>query len=222
MKDRIIVLILTITCGILLSLITIDIQAKDDEITTKTENISKNENIVFLGDSIFDWFPTDKIFNDLPIVNSGVCGNTTKNLLEEIEDRVYKYNPTKVFINIGTNDIEYGDSDELNQEVADNIIKITQQIQQNRKKCKIYLISIYPVNNNLSAAGDRHNSEIQAINAKLKEYCANNPEIEYIDAYSQLIDDSGMLNIDYTKDGLHPNDLGYAKLTEILMKYIYQ
>lgn len=222
MKNRLIILLLTITCGILVSVITLDIYAKSDEISTKTENISKNENILFLGDSIFDWYPTEKIFDDLPIVNSGICGNKTTDILENIEDRVYKYNPTKVFINIGTNDIEYNDSDELNQEVVNNIIKITQEIQKNRQKCKIYVISIYPVNNNLSGAGNRHNSEIQDINAKLREYCANSGTIEYIDAYSQLIGDNGLLHEEYTKDGLHLSDLGYAKLTEILMKYIYQ
>ena len=221
MRDRIIIFLLTIICGLLIGLIYKDINAKTDEITTKTENITKNENIVFLGDSIFDWYPTDVIFNDLPIVNSGICGNKTTDILENIEDRVYKYNPTKVFLNIGTNDIE-GKGSEVNQEVVDNIIKITQEIEKNRKKSKIYVISIYPVNNNLSGAGERSNEDIQEINSKLREYCAYSDGIEYIDAYSQLVDDEGMLNRAYTKDGLHPSDLGYAKLTEILMKYIYQ
>ena len=60
------------------------------------------------------------------------------------------------------------------------------------------------------------------INAKLKKYCSTTDGVEYIDAFSQLTGPDGMLDTDYTEDGLHPNGLGYAKLTEILMKYIYE
>ncbi|MBP5678354.1 MAG: hypothetical protein J6X28_00815, partial [Bacilli bacterium] len=89
-------------------------------------------------------------------------------------------------------------------------------------KSEIYIISIYPVNNNLPGANDRHSEEIKSINSKLKKYCATTEGVEYIDAYSQLIDENEMLDTIYTNDGLHPNGLGYAKITEILMKYIYQ
>ena len=192
------------------------------DVQQKTETISKNENIVFVGDSIFDWFPTDKIFSDLPIVNSGICGNKTTDILNNMEERIYKYNPTKVFIQIGTNDIEWEDSDELNEEVYQNIVKIAEGVKKNRSQSEIYIISIYPVHNDYPGVNDRHLSEIKAINVKLKKYCAMTEGVDYIDAYNQLTGEDGMLDIDYTDDGLHPNGLGYAKLTEILMKYIYE
>ena len=192
------------------------------KVQDKTDSIVKNENIVFVGDSIFDWFPTEKIFSDFPIVNSGIGGNRTTDILENMEERIYKYNPTKVFIQIGTNDIEWEDSDELNEEVYQNIVKIAEGVKANRSQSEIYIISIYPVNNNLPGAHERHISEIKTINAKLKQYCASTEGVDYIDAFSQLVGDDGMLDIDYTDDGLHPNGLGYAKLTEILMKYIYE
>ncbi len=197
------------------------IALSEGEVANRVENIIKNENIVFVGDSIFDWYPIDKIFSDFPIVNSGIAGNKTTDILNDMENRIYRYNPTKVFIQIGTNDIEWDDSDELNEEVYQNIVKIAEGVKTNRSKSKIYIISIYPVNNDLPGAHDRHNSEIMIINGKLKEYCASTEDIIYIDAYSQLVGEDGMLDTDYTEDGLHPNGLGYAKLTEILMKYIY-
>ena len=192
------------------------------EVQTKTTNIYQNENIVFVGDSIFDWYPTDKIFSDFPIVNSGICGNKTTDILDNMDNRIYKYNPTKVFIQIGTNDIEWEDSDELNEEVYKNITKIAQGVKKNRPMSEIYIISIYPVNNNLPGANGRHISEIKDINEKLKKYCAKTDGVEYIDAFKELTGPDGMLDEAYTEDGLHPNGLGYAKLTEILMKYIYK
>lgn len=192
------------------------------EVQTKTSNIYQNENIVLLGDSIFDWYPTERIFSDLPIVNSGIVGNKTTDVLNNMEARVYRYNPTKVFIQIGTNDIEWDDSEELNQEVYENIVKIAEGIKENRSQSEIYIISIYPVNNNLPGANDRHITEIKSINSRLKKYCATTEGVEYIDAFKELIDENEMFDEMYTNDGLHPNGLGYAKITEILMKYIYE
>jgi len=103
-------------------------------------NYKKNQNIVFLGDSIFDWYKTEKILDDFPVVNSGVAGNRTIDILENMEERVYVYNPTKVFILIGTNDIEWEYSDELNEEVYNNIIEIAKKIKENRKKSEIYIL----------------------------------------------------------------------------------
>ena len=71
----------------------------------KKKDYSK-ENIVFLGDSITDWCPFDALYDkDIPIINSGRAGYRTFSILEEMDDLVYKYNPTKVFILIGTNDL---------------------------------------------------------------------------------------------------------------------
>lgn len=186
------------------------------------KKINQEENIVFLGDSIFDWYPTEKIYDDFPVVNSGIAGNKTTDILKNMEERVYKYNPTKVFLLIGTNDIEWEDSDELNEEVYNNIKKIAQKIRKNRKNAKIYVLSILPVNNNMSGAHDRHISEIKTINKKLENFCKNEKYITYVDAFDGLTNSDEMFYEGYTKDGLHPNDLGYAKITEMLMKYMYE
>jgi len=208
---------------IILLTITFTVSAETKgKIEDKTYKMNQTENIVFLGDSIFEYYQTNRIFDDLPIVNSGVAGNTTQDVLNDLEKRVYQYNPTKIFINIGTNDIPGEDSDEINNKVVNNIKEIIGKIKKNRKKCDIYLISIYPVNHSLSSALERHSDEIKSINDKLQKYCNISKDATYIDAYSHLCDENDELSLDYTKDGLHLSDLGYAKLTEILMKYIYQ
>ena len=57
------------------------------------------ENIVFLGDSITEYYDLDKFFPNNKIVNSGVGGNLSHNILDDMYNRVYKYNPSKVFNN---------------------------------------------------------------------------------------------------------------------------
>ena len=214
--------IIIILIVVLVSIIsTKTIALSNGEVEDKVQRINQTENIVFVGDSIFDWYPIDKIFDDLPIVNSGIAGNKTTDILNDMDNRIYRYNPTKVFIQIGTNDIEWDDSDELNEQVYQNIVKIAEGVRQNRSKSEVFIVSIYPVNNNLPGANDRHISEIKAINNKLKAQCTTSDGIVYVDAFKELTDANEMFDRAYTNDGLHPKDLGYAKLSEILIKYIY-
>ena len=40
--------------------------------------------------------------------------------------------------------------------------------------------------------------------------------------YNELIDEDGNFNKKYTYDGLHPNTLGYARISQVLSQYIYK
>ena len=183
------------------------------------EEIRKNENIVFLGDSITDFYPIDDIYLNLPIINSGISGYKTTDILSRMDDMVYKYNPTKVFLLIGTNDLNFTDD---TQSVEDNIIEIVESIKKNRSKAKIYIQSIYPVNKDVNpeVVSNRNNEKIKTVNEFLKSYCEEN-NIIYIDMYNLLVDSEGNLDSKYTKDGLHENELGYARISQVLIKYIY-
>ena len=190
---------------------------------TKTDAINKYENIVFLGDSITEFYPIDEIYGDLPIIKSGIAGYRTDDLLSKLEDMVYRYNPTSVYLLIGTNDLLW-DKEEDTKKAISNIKKIVENIKSNRKKTKIYIESIYPVNVDLDTTrnmvGYRENETIIEVNKEIEKYCRENNYI-YINMYDELIDEDGNLNKKYTNDGLHPNSLGYAKITRVLLPYIY-
>lgn len=185
---------------------------------------SKNDNFVFLGDSITDWYPLDEMYESLPIVNSGKAGYNTKDILERLDEMVYRYNPTKVVILIGTNDLNVPHPDS-NDEIIDRIIKIIQNIHDNRSGAKVYLQSIYPINKTDDekivdeVVGKREQEDIIEINKKLQEYCKKN-NVTYINVFDQLTDEDGNLNLKYTKDGLHLNTLGYIKVTKTILPYL--
>ena len=183
------------------------------------EEIKKSENIVFLGDSIIDWYPIEDVYGDLPIIRSGIAGYETDDILKNMDEMVYKYNPTKVFILIGTNDLK---KDEDKTEItAEKIIEILSNIKAKRPMTKIYFQSIYPVNREEGAAEERYNDEIQEVNSIVRKYCENN-NVVYIDMYKELADGEGNFKENMTNDGLHPNDLGYARISQVLLKYIYE
>ena len=192
---------------------------KTKVVTKKEEVVVMDDNYLFLGDSITEQYDLDEYYNDLPVVNSGISGNKTKDLLNDLNNRVYQYNPSKVFLLIGTNDIQSKVEDDV---IINNIKKILEDIHENRPYAKLYLEAIYPVDEGSSGAQDRTNKEIQSINASLEDYCKKN-DITFIDMYDLLLDpesDKDRLFEDYSKDGLHISDEGYEVITEKIMKYI--
>ena len=45
----------------------------------------QDENIVFFGDSITEGYNVKEFFDEYRVVNSGISGNITKNLIDRIE-----------------------------------------------------------------------------------------------------------------------------------------
>ena len=132
------------------------------------------------------------------------------------------YNPTKVFLLIGTNDIQNNKSED---EIVNNIKKIIDKIHEVRPKTKIYLESLLPVNKsddskiNHDMVGKRENKTIQSINKKLKKY-AEEENITFINLYDEFVNDNNEMTLKYTEEGLHLSSLGYLKLTNILLPYL--
>lgn len=195
----------------------------DNNVTNEMDY--KYENVVFYGDSITELYDLEKHFGKLPAINSGTSGYQTKDLIKLVDERVIRYNPTKVVILIGTNDIAF--SDITDQELVDNIKLIINKIYKKRPKTKIYVESLYPVNRNednnivkIKMVNIRENSRIININKLIKKMCSDN-NIDYINLYDSLTDDNGDLCLDYTFDGLHLNEAGYDVITEIIKKHIY-
>ncbi len=187
----------------------------------KKTSIVLDENVVFFGDSITSGYKIEEFYPKNNVINSGTGGDTTEDLLERMED-VYKYNPSKVFILIGINDLNRGKSID---EILDNIQRIVNNIKTNREYTNIYIESVYPINRNVfedkdySFNNDISNDTIKELNDRLSNLCKEN-SIQYVDVYNNLIDSEGNLKKDYTKEGLHLTDLGYFKVTSSLSKYI--
>ncbi len=55
---------------------------------------------------------------------------------------------------------------------------------------------------------------ISELNVWLRELCKKRGLI-YLDYFSALADDKGLMRAGLSKDGLHPNDKGYAIMTPL-------
>ncbi len=190
--------------------------------TSKNQDLGK-ENIVIFGDSITELYPVQDIYGDMPVLNSGVSGYRTQDLLDRMDSMLYKYNPSKVILLIGINDLMPNKSSENQTKIINNIKKIISEIKTNRPKAKIYLESIYPINvemkDILAEPGD--NEIIKGMNKRLEKYCKSD-NVTYINMFDELINSTGELDPKYTNDGIHPNTMGYAKITRVLLPYIIE
>ena len=191
-------------------------------ITDKPEDNNRQNTILFLGDSLTYNYKINEFFEGYKTFNSGISGNKTTDILNDLENRVYKYNSTKVFLLIGINDLKNGIS---NDEVLNNIEIIIKKIKENSKDTIIYVESLYPISDEKDKKNIKKivpktdNNEIKETNKKLNELCKKY-NIKYINVYDKLLNDKGSLKKDYTTDGLHLNDLGYVKVTKVLEKYV--
>ena len=224
--DKIILMIVfTLLVGICI-LVTIMYEQKriiKNVIEVKEEKLV-SENIVFLGDSITEFYDLDKYFDDVYHVQSGRNGDKTYEILDNMYERVYRYNPSKVFIMLGINNIVYDNSSA--EDVVNDIKEICDKIVERNPYTEIYIESIAPYSNewkdnhdNTAHDEEEVNAKVKEANKLLKEY-AKEKDYKYIDIYDLLINDEGKLESKYFKDGLHPNDEGYKIITEKLIKYM--
>lgn len=229
-KSTLIIVLLTIVCLFFIAFIAyhylfFDHSEKVKVVTKKEEVVEKvvDNNYLFLGDSITEQYDLKEYYEDYPVVNSGVSGDYTSSIVKDMKKRVYDYNPSKVFLLIGINDLRNGKDV---SEIVSNTKEIIKLIKENRPYSEIYLESIYPINktddDKISDSVrdiEFDNEKIIEVNDLLKDL-AKDEKITYVDLYNKLIDDDGNLNISYTKDGLHISSEGYECITKELMKYI--
>ncbi len=216
-KKNINILLLSII--IFLELVILILIVTHKNVVVLNEDKVIDENIVFFGDSITDYYDLNKYYDNY-VINSGISGNQTPDLLNRMDD-VYKYNPSKVFLLIGINDLHANRSVD---EIADNIENIILEIKENRKYTQIYVESVYPINREIMTnpsvyVGNATNEDVKLLNKKIKNIC-NQLDVTYIDLYNKLIDENGNLKQSYTKEGLHISDEGYIEITNILKQYI--
>ena len=182
----------------------------------------EKHEFLFLGDSITDRYDLQSHFSNYPIINSGIGGNKTIDILENLDNRVFKYNPDKLCLLIGINDFTHNEDVKY---VYNNIDKIIRHIKKKFPKCEIYIQSIYPINDGLLLSDgaptiDDILGRVVEENKLLEEYCKKN-NYTYIDVYSSLIDENGKLKKRYTEDGIHLNEYGYKMTTYVIKKKMF-
>lgn len=166
--------------------------------------------VVFFGDSITDIWKLADSFPGKPYVNRGIGGQTTPQMLVRFRQDVIDLQPKVVVILAGTNDIAGNTGPMRNEDIEANLASLAELARAH--DVHVVFSSVLPVHNYTEKSKDffaqRPMARILQLNDWLKKYCAENG-IVYLDYFSALVDDKGMLKKDLADDGLHPNAAGY-------------
>ena len=194
----------------------------------QNEYIKKGKTL-FTGSSLMEQFPiTEYCLNEgLPIAyNRGIGGYTTDEFLAAIDVVLLDLQPRKLFLNIGTNDINFRqDGEDWFDHLSGNERKICGIITEKLPGTEVYLMAYYPVNWNAPAAklggglGARTNENVKKANCMV-EALAKEFGFHYIDVNGGLKDENGNLKVEYTQDGIHFDSAAYRTVFERLRPYL--
>ena len=191
---------------------------------------ARKGEILFTGSSLMEQFPINELLMSSGmtkvIYNRGIGGFTTDDMLQYMEEMVYGTEPSRIFINIGTNDISRPEY-RLETLMA-NYRKILTQIRERLPQAEITLMAYYPVNEtdklpDSSMAAEmfatRNNENIALANQAV-EKLAKELGCQFINVNDGLTDERGKLKKEFTIEGIHMYANGYQVVLDNMKKYL--
>lgn len=187
----------------------------------QNQNLAKGQ-IVFIGDSITDLYILDDHYGDLPLAvyNRGISGDYTDGVLARLQVSVFDLAPSKVVLMIGTNDVNWGVSNDV---ILQRYEQIVDSIFATLPEVELYCMSIIPQNKQIetysSIRVEKTTQVIRQLNPQIKALAEEKGAI-YLDLFSHLADENHHLIEAYSDDGLHLNVAGLEVWTGLLKPYL--
>lgn len=168
------------------------------------EQLDDRRMIAFVGDSITAtgdwqaWFPDDDI------INFGVPGYTTDDVIARLDD-IIDSAPDDILMLIGTNDLGLRYSVE---HLVRNTETVLVELRRELPGTRMLVQSIMPRTPEFAPL-------ITDANIHLRQF-SSTVRAQYLDLWPALATASGALNERFTEDGLHLNGAGYEAWLEEL------
>lgn len=213
-------------------------QRKKDEQQKKLQNYqylnlyAQKHQVLFTGSSLMEQFPISELSISLglgkAVYNRGIGGYTTDDFLKAIHPMLLDLCPSKVFINIGSNDMrEWENGEDWMKHLLANYRTILTIARQELPLTAFYLMAYYPVNETFASLSPYHasmlkirtNENVRHINRELARL-ADSFGQTYIDVSQGLTDESGALKKELTIDGIHMYSTAYRMIYQNLLPYI--
>ena len=204
-------------------------QEKLERYRILNQNVKKGE-ILFTGSSLMEQFPINELLMtqgmSQVIYNRGIGGFTTQDMLLCMEEMVFGTEPSRIFINIGTNDI--GSPDYKLETLMDRYGEIISRIQESLPRAEINMMAYSPVNEPAKLSDDewvktafvtRTNENILIANQAV-EKLAEEKGCRFLNVNQGLTDEKGRLKKEYTIEGIHMYANGYRVVLDNLKKYL--
>ena len=183
--------------------------------------------IVFIGDSITDYWDLDSYFtlhNDKRIINRGIGNDRTQWVRERFVADAVQLNPDWIVLSIGINNTKELDDDQTEANQLHIKTRILEDIEAMIIMAKDNAINIAVTT--LTSTNRPHldgfitrSQFVQAINQDISHLCVKHDAqfIDYYTAMTETIEDIDYLCSELTDDGLHPHVLGYDRMADTLV-----
>ncbi len=171
---------------------------------------------VLMGDSITDgWINNHpEFFEENNLVDRGISGETTGQMLLRFREDVINLRPKVVVILAGINDIAENSGPIGIEKVYGNIISMVQLAQLNKIKaviCKLVPANRFPWRERINPT-----EKVKALNKMLEDYALVN-HVDLVDYFEPMADENRGLRSDLGSDGVHPNSKGYRIMEPLLL-----
>lgn len=188
--------------------------------------IAPKGQTVCAGSSLMEFFPINEMLMNLgstkKVYNRGMAAYTIDQYDEVLDICVLELEPSKLFINIGSNDLS------LPGDTVENMIRkyraLLQRIKTALPECKITMLAFYPCRDDDNAPQmpgrvPRTMAIVNQANVRLQELAAE-LGCDWLDCNAPLLAEDGMLREDIMTDAIHFSPLGYVDVLKILEPYL--
>lgn len=178
------------------------------------ENPPPKGAALFIGSSsIRLWKTLAQDFPDQAVINRGFGGSQMEDSVAFIDRIVVPYQPRKIFIYAGANDINAGKTPE---QVLADFQAFVEQVQKKVRRVEILFISIAG-----NPARWQQVDEVRRANALVADYAKRKRRVEFIDVFTAMMGPDGLPQPDiFVDDRLHMNEKGYAIWREVIAPHL--
>lgn len=176
--------------------------------------------VIFLGDSITaSWPLADLGLSRLEVLNRGIGGQTTPQMLVRFQQDVVRLRPAVVHILAATNDFAENTGPTTLAAIEANFRSMVEIAQANH--IRVVLGSVLPVADYPWRRGLQPSPRIIALNSWLQAY-ARERKLVYVDYYAAVVDSAGGMKAALSGDGVHPNAAGYAVMKPLTRQAVLE
>ena len=176
--------------------------------------------VIFLGDSLTQsWDLAGLGLGQLELLNRGISGQTSPQMLVRFRQDVVDLRPAVVHILAGTNDLAGNTGPTTLEAIEDNVSSMAEIAAANH--IRVVLGSVLPALDYPWRRGLEPAPRIVALNGWMRAY-ARRRKLVYADYYSALVDSRGGFKSQLADDGVHPNRAGYAAMEPIARESLRQ
>ncbi|MBC9909598.1 GDSL-type esterase/lipase family protein [Chitinophaga varians] len=170
--------------------------------------------ILFVGSSsIRKWDDLERTFADYVVMNRGVGGAVTNDIIYFAPDLIFDYHPRQVVIYVGENDLPEGAT-------ADSVFSRFQRlysvVRSRLPEVPIEYISLKP-----SPSRVKYMKTAAEANSMIKAFLAKEKNAHFIDVFPLMLDKQGQPRPElFVSDMLHMNAQGYAIWSKAIKPYL--